>query len=529
MFLKNLNKLLLLLFIFFVAACANIVAPTGGEKDFEPPKVVRSSIKPLEINIKPKQIRFTFDEYIQVAGDKLVVSPNLKTKPTVTVKDKSIIIDIKDTLLENTTYTFNFGNSITDITEKNPYVNFKIVFSTGSFIDSLRYSGRIFEQETGKPAKEWTVGLYERFIDDSALLNSTPIFYTMVNESGSFEFENLPNRPFQLFAFNDVNKNLKMDLNEAFAFSDTLIQPDTNTIQAKLYGFKAAKIGISIEEFRIEHKQQVRFVLSNPKAKFQFQILEPNILENKDYFLTNSRDTVRLFLKNELDSAIVKFNFPDYNDSIQYTLNLKGGRAPVFYSAFLPTTQNTIPDSLYTIFYSLPIDSINLDSMSFSIDTTILPVKYSFNNNTLFFTADERLKYASNYNFTVKKGAFVDIYGNPSAPMNLAFLTQNEDSYGSLIFTNPDSSDVPSRIIQFCNEKYELISTHVLKRGESVQIANLKPGSYFLRVLEDENGNLLWDSGTLIPRKQAEKLIYFSEAIKVRADWELEIDISIVK
>ncbi len=529
MFLKNLRTFLFLLCTMFVTACANIVAPTGGEKDFDAPKVVRSTIKPLETNVKPKQIRFTFDEYVQVASDKLVVSPSLNTKPTVTVKDKSILIEIADTLLDNTTYTFNFGNSITDITEKNPYTNFKIVFSTGSFIDSLKYRGKIIEQETGKPAKDWTVGLYEIFEDDSAVLKNTPIFYTIANENGTFEFENLPNRQFQLFAFNDVNKNLKMDLNETFAYSDTLIQPDTSSEQTKLYGFKSAKRGISMEEFRIEHKRQVRFVLSNPKAKFQFQILDPLLVENTDYFVTNSRDTIRLFLRSELDSVIVKFNFPDFNDSIQYTLNLKGGRVPSFYTAFLPTTQNTIPDSLYTIYYSLPIDSLNLDSMSFAMDSTLIPVKYSFDNKTLFFTADERLKYATNYIFTLKKGAFVDVFGNPSAAMNLAFLTQNEDSYGSLILTNPDSSEISSRIIQFCNEKYELISTYSIERGKSVVISNLKPSSYYLRVLEDENGNFEWDSGTLFPRKQAEKLTYFSEAIKVRADWELEIDISIVK
>ncbi len=53
--------------------------------------------------------------------------------------NKYILIQWEDTLKANTTYNFNFGNSIADNNEGNvlPYYNF--VFSTGSTIDSLFY------------------------------------------------------------------------------------------------------------------------------------------------------------------------------------------------------------------------------------------------------------------------------------------------------------------------------------------------------------------------------------------------------
>jgi hypothetical protein len=43
---------------------------------------------------------------------------------------RDIRIKIKDTLPPNTTYAFNFGNSIVDNNEENPYPYFRYVFST---------------------------------------------------------------------------------------------------------------------------------------------------------------------------------------------------------------------------------------------------------------------------------------------------------------------------------------------------------------------------------------------------------------
>ena len=54
---------------------------------------------------------------------------------------KVLKIKILDTLKDNTTYSFNFGNSILDNNEGNLFPNYKYVFSTGSYIDSLTLKG----------------------------------------------------------------------------------------------------------------------------------------------------------------------------------------------------------------------------------------------------------------------------------------------------------------------------------------------------------------------------------------------------
>ena len=64
---------------------------------------------------------------------------------------KYVQIELMDTLRPNTTYNFNFGQSIVDNNEGNPYPYFRYVFSTGDYVDSLQVRGTIgnaFGRET---------------------------------------------------------------------------------------------------------------------------------------------------------------------------------------------------------------------------------------------------------------------------------------------------------------------------------------------------------------------------------------------
>jgi hypothetical protein len=83
-----------------------------------------------------------FDEYVKLknVNKQLIVSPPFKNQPEIlpTNASKTITIKIKDTLQPNTTYNLNFGQSIEDNNEGNPYQQFKYVFSTGTYIDSLK-------------------------------------------------------------------------------------------------------------------------------------------------------------------------------------------------------------------------------------------------------------------------------------------------------------------------------------------------------------------------------------------------------
>ena len=142
--------------IYFISitgtGCAQIGAPTGGPRDSLPPELVNALPKLMTTNFKGNKITLNFNEYIDVqdVSNNLLVSPLPKTNPIIDYKLKTVTVKLKDSLIDNTTYTINFGNAIKDNNEGNPFKNFTYVFSTGKTIDSLQISGNVIIAQTGK-------------------------------------------------------------------------------------------------------------------------------------------------------------------------------------------------------------------------------------------------------------------------------------------------------------------------------------------------------------------------------------------
>ena len=139
--LKNTIKYFSLLFILLTLGCAKRGTITGGKKDTIAPVLKASYPKNFSSNFKGKEIKLVFDEYVKLknVNKQLIISPPMKNQPDILPQNASKILTIKlkDTLKPNTTYSFNFGQSIQDNNEGNAFSQFKYVFSTGSYIDSL--------------------------------------------------------------------------------------------------------------------------------------------------------------------------------------------------------------------------------------------------------------------------------------------------------------------------------------------------------------------------------------------------------
>ncbi len=122
-----------LVLIILLSSCAIQVPPSGGMKDATPPVLIASTPGNYSVDFDGNDIKLDFDEYIalnDITGQ-LIVSPLLKYPVESKIRKKSLILHIQDTLLANTTYTFNFGNGIVDNNEGNKLENFQFVFSTG--------------------------------------------------------------------------------------------------------------------------------------------------------------------------------------------------------------------------------------------------------------------------------------------------------------------------------------------------------------------------------------------------------------
>ena len=184
---RNCFRFFLFCLLLIVTSCAIQVAPTGGEKDETAPSVKKSSPENFSTGFSGRDISISFDEFITLKelNAQFVVSPPLKYQPDIKVKKKILEIHLEDTLLENTTYTMNFGNAITDIREGNAVEGFQYVFSTGDVIDSLKVSGKVVNAFDKKTDKGICVMLY-RGKDDSLPLKTLPDYFTKTAADGSF-------------------------------------------------------------------------------------------------------------------------------------------------------------------------------------------------------------------------------------------------------------------------------------------------------------------------------------------------------
>ena len=150
-----------------VVNCAKRGTPTGGLADKTPPKMVKSQPKEFTTNFDEKRIRIYFNEYIKVKDiqKQLIISPPIKEGGYIIYPQgsasKYIDIQILDTLQTNTTYSFNFGNSIVDNNEGNRYEYDKYVLSTGAYIDSLEVTGTVEDALNRSPVKFVSLMFFE--------------------------------------------------------------------------------------------------------------------------------------------------------------------------------------------------------------------------------------------------------------------------------------------------------------------------------------------------------------------------------
>ncbi len=210
-------------------SCANIGSPDGGRYDEEPPEVVRSSPKNKAVNVKGKKISIRFNEYIKLenASEKVVISPPQIEQPNVRATDKSVKVDLYDSLRTNTTYTIDFGDAIVDNNEGNPMGKYTFSFSTGETIDTMEVSGTVLNAENLEPVKGILVGLYPKdSLWSDTLFTTSPLARVgRTNGSGQFTIKGVKDGQYRAFALQD------MDGDYIFSQKSETIGWDTLTIQ----------------------------------------------------------------------------------------------------------------------------------------------------------------------------------------------------------------------------------------------------------------------------------------------------------
>ncbi len=516
-----------LLFLLSFADCAKKGTPSGGDLDSIPPILVRSNPENYNTNFSGNEIRIYFDEYIKLKNlqQELIISPPLKYNPIITPlsSSKTLRIKILDTLKENTTYSFNFGNSIVDNNEENPFSYFKYVFSTGSYIDSLKLSGNVRDAKLLTPEIPTTVMLYEvnEAFTDSTVFLEKPTYITVTKDStGTFELTNLKEGNYMLLALKEkTNDYIFQPNNDKIGFlPETVSLPTDSTFTLTL--FKEEPLFATSRPSQIS-KQHILFGFQGSADSLKIDLLSeaPEDFEAITY-RDIVKDTLHYWFKPKIETDSLIFKVTNYQQTDTLTVRMRD--LPVdslSLSAINPGPQRLL-DSLkiksITPMFSFDEEKINI----LSKDSVNIPAKgrlnLKYNLAEISFPKTEDQTYA----IEILPGGITDFYGKTNDTLRYTVSTRMASDYGTLSLTLANVEKFPL-IVQLVSKKFEVAMEKYLLQNEEIFFDEITPGQYFIRIIYDENENNIWDTGNFLERRPPEEIIYYPSQLDVRANWSL--------
>lgn len=548
-----------LLICSLIYSCAQVVAPGGGEKDITPPKVVKYIPDSASLNFRSKSIVVFFDEFIQLKdlNNQLIISPPLENAPDIKVRNKMLTIDFdkEEILKSNTTYSISFGNALQDIHENNPIDNFKYIFSTGSFIDSVIVKGKIENAFDHKTDKGILVMLYTDF-SDSVIYKKKPDYFAKTKEDGTFQINNIRSAKYKLLVLKDANSNYKYDSeSESVGFIDALIDvAEKKNILIDVFQEPSKKLFLKKTNYNSYGK--ISFIFNKPADSIRIEPLNLTF-SDKDVFLdySKNKDTLNYwFRKDDKDSIILQVkNSYRIIDTVDFKIikkedALKSRRNPLRLVVVNSPAgnQNVDLNAEFKIIFNNPLDPVlfnNNISKEINLIEDTIPIKdhknliYTLepfntiliNNKLIGKDGNTKVvpvvfKENTSYHLFIPPGTFTDIFGLTNDTIKIDFKTREQKFYGTLKLNLDIPVTAGNYIVQLLDEKESIVRESNINKSETLFYEYLYPKKYKLKIIYDNNANYKWDTGNLLQKLQPEKVIYNAEPVNTRPNWDLELE-----
>ncbi|WBV59059.1 Ig-like domain-containing protein [Chryseobacterium camelliae] len=531
-------KKIFLLFaaVFLLHSCARLGSPVGGPKDSLAPKFLSSNIDTTRINVSRdlKELRIDFDEYITLKdiNKNLIISPpikNIKRIIPANIANKFLLIQWTDTLQANTTYNFNFGNSIADNNEGNILKYYNFAFSTGEKIDDLYISGEIKDALATKKSNgenKMVVGLFQ--VKDTMNYRQKPYYITKVDEDGYYELNYLSPGKYKIIAFEDDNGNSVYDKGKekiGFQKEPVDVSKSISGLNMKVYPSKKPLKYLETKEmpggvimtfeghpetvkvFSLNDKLKDIKVTHTPKSdsvKIWFDAVKSDVGQTANENLKFSYDA------GIKDSALTASLFYRYNTKNKMTIS--NGNALLPPKSDLVITSNYIIDTINPEKWTLKKDSLTAQEFTAKVSET----------NPYQILVTSNFESGKKYQLTVPSKTVSSYYDKIADPYRFDFEADKVENYGSLTFrlTNAPVADY---WIQLLDSSDKVVYQRYTK-GDFVKFDILKPGEYITRILVDNNGNKFWDEADLDKDIFAEdSYVYFKQSV-VRPLWDSNED-----
>ncbi|KXX67906.1 hypothetical protein AVL50_23905 [Flammeovirga sp. SJP92] len=562
-------------------ACAVISSPTGGPKDEIPPRFGASTPFNGQTNVDTTKLKITlyFDEYVQEEKlrQNLIITPY---KPTFQYKSRfarnKVILNILDTLEQDMTYYFDFGNSVVDVTEKNPAKNVRFSFSTGDYLDSLEVTGQVRDLLTDEPIEGAIIALYNPY--DSLDVNTDPpVYFSRTVKDGLFILERFKPGYYKVYCIDDTNGDYKYTLREERIgfFKDSLLL-DRNIDDVQLYIRDYDLVPFEFKNVKVENKEDLIVKFNKYAVEYGIEFPENNSFTDSIFHQDQKGEIKLLYIgerdmedslrmtgyaidsieqriefdtmilfpsraeiraeerkeKNKKNGGLIGGALKTLGDAVGATEEEEIEIVRIKFEKKLPEDSDLIPeDSVDVVLqFPLPMKEWNLDSMYYvySEDTTRLDsiliekdLEFNFNHTEVSFP---KFYADSAFSLIFTDNAFVSVKDDSTKAKTLSFTIKELDKYGIIEGQVVGSHD--SFIVQLVTPKGDVVQEVQNERLFSFEY--VKPGTYGIRVLIDENNDGIWFPGDFEKRIPPESTAFFPKEIKVEANWEIRREDTII-
>jgi len=548
----------ILLFCFLIPllfSCAEVGLISGGAKDIYAPMYIEVNPPHENTNFNSNKVEFIFNEYIKLNNPNTTIclSPN-NSKIKTNSKGKYFTVFFSDTLEKNTTYQLQLNQTIQDITEGNDSL-ITYVFSTGEKLDSLQCNILVIDSYTGKSIKNISVGLFRD--QDS----TTPFYLRKTDNNGLAHFSYLKKGIYKVKAWeegNDFTYDKKFGLLKEPIFIDFESNDTTKILFANLEKKNPEISFYQLSDFLVaikgvKHKDFISTQFKNDslrKLNSYWYSNDSIIIESKykayDKIILNYQldqkimDTVFTIekLKSEAKLSITPIDNKKqfkYNEPLLFVLNDFVFIDEFVFENNIDTANNWPYNTENVTILNLQIndtlDNEIKNKWMFPVQRLISPDRIidgktdsdsltfiHFKPNQFKLRVDDVKSIKVIFNPNAIKGNYLP--NNDSIEYNLEISSKKD--LGSILVDvkNLDSSDL---VYLMKNQKN--IEKKKVNNESILQFKDLFPGNYSFKIVKDTDNNQKWSQWSINPFKEPEKILWFNTPVKVRANWEIKMEL----
>lgn len=507
---------LIILLSVLLYSCAQVGVITGGEKDVFAPKPLEGKVNPpnASVNFSGNEIVIPFDEYFTLSNPSTsiqIVPPHATINAFA--KGKTLTLSWEETLRENTTYAIYLNNTVKDLAEKNDSI-MQYVFSTGSSLDSNTYATSVVDAYTNVPIQKVVVALYDP--TTGGLVN-----FAQTDRAGVAQLTYLRPGTYSIIAFKDENNDLNPQATEEVGFlKDSIISIDSSGRLIEPIRLFAPQASPEILSAKFEAPAsfiiETNVKIENPSVSINETIIDPeNYVEIEPMKLRVFVDPM------SISSGKIALTTNSFSDTASFRV-LDAQKRGLIRVTPSQGTNSFAPSQAFSFKVNdlmLSVDT-NLIRLRNSEDSTLVPAQISFSKNELTFntkrgsTRQLRVEIDANA-ITTKNGR--------STPYNGTVTLNSDKKYGVLsIDVSSYSTPIILQVIKGTNV---LIEKSITPSPDRILIPELEAGDYVFKIIRDENGNGVWDTGNLETRTLPEQIDQYSKPTTVRANWEIEVEL----